>query len=58
MRRLFDILLNEKLDAGIINFLIVKSEDQLAHILTKAMANMIFRDSLVKLGMCSIYAPS
>ena len=48
--------IKEKLEAGIIIFLFVKSEDQLADILTKAVANSVFGHSLNKLGMCDIHA--
>ncbi|KAL5583224.1 hypothetical protein UlMin_015666 [Ulmus minor] len=38
--------IKEKLEAGIIVFPFVKSEDQLADVLTKAVANNVFEDSL------------
>ena len=50
--------IKEKLEAGIIVFPFVKSEDQLADVLTKAVANNVFEDSLSKLGMCDIHAPT
>ena len=50
--------IKEKLEAGIIIFPFVKSEDQLADVLTKAVASRVFIDSLVKLGMCDIHAPT
>ena len=36
----------------------MKSEDQLADVLTKAIAVNAFDDSLDKLGMCDIHAPT
>ena len=48
----------EKLDGNIIQFPFVKSDDQLANILTKAVASQAFYNSLVKLGMNDIYAPT
>lgn len=48
----------EKLEAGIINFPFVKSENQLADVLTKAVASNVFSDALVKLDMCDIHAPT
>ncbi|KAM1108784.1 hypothetical protein ACFX13_005484 [Malus domestica] len=50
--------IKEKLDAGIIMFLFVGSEDQLANVLTKAVSNSVFSNSLDKLGMCDIFAPT
>lgn len=50
--------IKEKLEAGIIIFPFVESEDQLADVLTKAVASKVFIDSLVKLGMCDIHAPT
>ena len=50
--------IKEKLDAGIITFPFVKSEDQLANVLTKALASNAFDDSLSKFGMCDIHAPT
>lgn len=50
--------IKEKLEAGIISFPFVKSEDQLADVLTKAVASTVLFDSLIKLGMCDIYAPT
>jgi hypothetical protein len=50
--------IKEKLEAGIIIFPFVKSEDQLADILTKAVASNVFDVSLDKLGMCDIHAPT
>lgn len=50
--------IKEKLDAGIIIFPFVKSEDNLADVLTKAIASNVLCDSLDKLGMCDIHAPT
>lgn len=50
--------IKEKLEAGIISFPFVKFEDQLADALTKAVARSVVLDSLVKLGMCDICAPT
>ena len=48
----------EKLEKKIVSIPFVNSEDQLADILTHAVSNRSFGDSLVKLGMCDIYAPT
>ncbi|KAM1176336.1 hypothetical protein ACFX19_029237 [Malus domestica] len=50
--------IKEKLDGNIIQFSFVKSKDQLADILTKDVASQAFYNSLVKLGMNNIYAPT
>ncbi|KAB2636709.1 hypothetical protein D8674_027243 [Pyrus ussuriensis x Pyrus communis] len=50
--------IKEKLDGNIIQFPFVKSEDQLADILTKIVASQAFYNSLVKLGMNNIYTPT
>ncbi|KAB2619954.1 hypothetical protein D8674_039441 [Pyrus ussuriensis x Pyrus communis] len=50
--------IKEKLDENIIQFLFVKSKDQLADILTKTVASQAFYNSLVKLGMNDICAPT
>ena len=50
--------IKEKFEARIVVFHFVKSEDQLADVLTKAVANNVFEDSLSKLGMCDIHAPT
>jgi hypothetical protein len=49
--------IKQNLEEKIIWFIFVKSEDQLADILTKAISNRIFNDSLDKLGIKDIYAP-
>ncbi|KAM1912364.1 hypothetical protein ACFX14_000440 [Malus domestica] len=50
--------IKEKLDAEIIMFPFVRYEDQLADALTKAVSNSVFSNSLDKLGMCNIFAPT
>ena len=49
--------IKEKLEAKIIEVSFVKSEDQLADVLTKAVTGKVFHNSLSKLGMSNIYAP-
>jgi hypothetical protein len=48
--------IKEKLDDKIMKLLKIRSEDQLANILTKAVSNQVFSKFLNKLGMCDIYA--
>ena len=50
--------IKEKLEAKIVKFPFVKSEDQLADILTKAVSSRVFHESLSKLGIDDIYAPA
>ena len=50
--------IKQNLDAKIIQFPFVKSEDQLADILTKAVSSKIFHHSLDKLGLIDIYVPT
>ena len=50
--------IKEKLEAKIIEVPFVKSEDQLADVLTKAVKGRIFHSSLSKLGMEDIYVPT
>jgi hypothetical protein len=50
--------IKEKLEAKIIEISFVKSEDQLADVLTKAVTGRVFHNSLSKLGMSEIYAPT
>ncbi|CAN6723763.1 unnamed protein product [Malus baccata var. baccata] len=50
--------IKEKLDDEIIMFPFVRSEDQLADALTKAVSNSVFSNSLDKLGMRDIFAPT
>ncbi|KAI5323903.1 hypothetical protein L3X38_032976 [Prunus dulcis] len=48
----------EKLGAEIISFPFISSEYQLANVLTKAVSTIVFLNSLDKLGMCDIFAPT
>ncbi|CAL2254340.1 unnamed protein product [Prunus armeniaca] len=48
----------EKLEVKIIKVSFVKSEDQLADVLTKAVTGRVFHSSLSKLGIDDIYAPT
>ncbi|KAI5344344.1 hypothetical protein L3X38_012221 [Prunus dulcis] len=48
----------EKLDAEIISFPIISSEYQLADFLMKAVSTTVFLNSLDKLDMCDIFAPT
>ncbi|PRQ43270.1 putative RNA-directed DNA polymerase [Rosa chinensis] len=50
--------IKEKLDAKIISFPFVPTEEQLADILTKGVSRKAFYDSLSKLGMVDVYAPT
>ncbi|CAJ2668597.1 unnamed protein product [Trifolium pratense] len=50
--------IKQNLEEKIIRFPFVKSEDQLADILTKAVSSKNFHDSLDKLGIKDIYAPT
>jgi hypothetical protein len=50
--------IKEKLTDGIISVPFVKSEDQLADILTKAVSSRVLYSTLVKLGIQDIYAPT
>ena len=50
--------IKQNLEAKIIRFPFVKSEDQLADILTKAVCSKVFHNSLDKLGISNIYAPT
>lgn len=50
--------IKEKLEADIIHFSFVRSEFQLADILTKAVSNKVFTSCLDKLSMCDIHAPT
>ena len=46
--------IKEKLEARIISFPFVRSELQLADVLTKGLSSRMFNQSLFKLGMCDI----
>ena len=50
--------IKENLDRKIIQFPFVRSEDQLADILTKAVSGRVFYNAISKMGMINIYAPS
>jgi hypothetical protein len=50
--------IKEKLDAKLISFPFVPTEEQLADILTKGVSKKAFYDSLSKLGMVDVYAPT
>ena len=50
--------IKEKLDDKIVELPKIRSEDQLADILTKAFSSQVFSKFLDKLGMCDIYAPT
>ena len=50
--------IKEKLDQEIVELPKIRSEDQLADILTKAVSSRVFSKFLGKLGMCDIYAPT
>lgn len=48
--------IKEKIEGKIIGVPPIRTEDQLADILTKAVASHVFSRFLSKLGMCDIYA--
>ena len=48
--------IKEKLDDKIVELPKIRSEDQLADILTKAVSSQVFSKFLDKLSMCDIYA--
>lgn len=50
--------IKEKLDEKTVELPKIRSEDQLADILTKAVSTRVFSKFLSKLGMCDIYAPT
>lgn len=50
--------IKEKLDAKILELPKIRSEDQLADMLTKAVSSKVFLKYLCKLGMDDIYAPT
>ncbi|CAL2226490.1 unnamed protein product [Prunus armeniaca] len=50
--------IKQKLEAKMFQFPFVKSEDQLVDILTKAISNKAFHNSLDQLGIGDIYAPT
>jgi len=50
--------IKEKLEAEIIFFPFVRSELQLTDVLTKGVSSRVFNESLFKLGICDIHAPT
>ena len=50
--------IKQNLEEKIIRFVFIKSENQLADMLTKAVSSKNFHDSLDKLGIQDIYAPT
>ncbi|CAL8115439.1 unnamed protein product [Prunus armeniaca] len=50
--------IKEKLEKKIVSIPFVESEGQLADVLTHAVCSRKFGNSLDKLGMCDIYAPT
>ena len=50
--------IKEKLDEKIVELLKIRSEDQLADIVTKVVSSRVFSKFLGKLSMCDIYAPT
>ena len=50
--------IKETLEAKIVQFPFVKSKDQLVDILTKVVSSKVFHNSLDKLGIEDIYAPT
>nr|CAN73122.1 hypothetical protein VITISV_024228 [Vitis vinifera] len=50
--------IKEKLDDKIVELPKIRSKNQLADILTKAVSSQVFSKFLDKLGMCDIYAPT
>ena len=52
------IFIKEKLDKKIVELPKIRSEYQLADILTKAISSRVFSKFLGKLGMCDIYVPT
>ncbi|CAN6698728.1 unnamed protein product [Malus baccata var. baccata] len=50
--------IKEKLDVQLIDIPYVRSEEQLADVLTHAVSARVFQDSLDKLGLGDIYAPT
>ena len=50
--------IKEKVDSKILKLLFVKSESQLADILTKGVSSKFFESTLDKLGMTDVYVPA
>jgi hypothetical protein len=57
MLKLIDIS-SRRNSRQIIEVSFVKSKDQLADVLTKAVTGKVFHNSLSKLGMSNIYTPT
>ena len=51
-------LIKQNLEERIISFPFVRSEEQLADMLTKGVSTKYFEESIVKLGMVDIYLPT
>ena len=58
MLRWIEHFIKEKLDVKLIDIPYVKSGDQLADVLTHAVSSRVFQDSLNKLDLGDIYAPT
>ena len=52
------LFIKEQLDGKIIELPFVKSEQQLADVLTKGVSARVFEESVFKLGMTDIHAPT
>ena len=52
------LFIKEKLNDKIVELSNIRSEDQLANSLTKAVSSQVFSEFLDKLGMCDIFAPT
>ena len=50
--------IKKKLDEKNVKLPMIRSEDQLADILTKAVSSRVFSKFLGKLSICDIYAPT
>ena len=50
--------IKEKIDDKIIEIPHIRTENQIADILTKAVSKLVFERFLSKLGMCDIYSPT
>ena len=50
--------IKQNLEERIISFPFVRSEEQLADMLTKGVSTKYFEESIVKLGMVDIYLPT
>lgn len=50
--------IKKKLEAKLITFRVVPTEEQLADVLTKAVSSKAFQDPLSKLGICDLYVPT